>query len=140
MNRSHSCLLATPTDVIVTGDLRSEVFEVEGLLLTFDQPSKYAISSQCWADVVDDGPASTQHWFNGSCLLGNQLLVHPSPLDCSYQNMEDGSYINPCPAGPGYMRFQASLHPNKMPLKMIKYSVVDAQLIKYFNLTDVYFS
>ena len=26
-----------------------------------------------------------------------------------------------------------------MPLKLIKYSVVDAQLIKYFNLGDVYF-
>ena len=27
----------------------------------------------------------------------------------------------------------------KMPLKLIKYSVVDAQLIKYFKLGDVYF-
>ena len=26
-----------------------------------------------------------------------------------------------------------------MPLKLIKYSVVDAQLIKYFNLGDAYF-
>ena len=24
---------------------------------------------QCWADVVDGGPAMTQHWFNVSCLL-----------------------------------------------------------------------
>ena len=45
-------------------------------------------------------------------------------------------YINPCPAGPGYIRFS----PNKMPLKFIKYPVVDAQLIKYFNLGDIYFS
>ena len=48
--------------------------------------------------------------------------------------------INPCPAGPGYIRFQKSFNPNKMPLKLIKYSVVDAQLIKYFNSGDVYFS
>ena len=48
--------------------------------------------------------------------------------------------INPCPAGPGYIRFQGSLNPNKMPLKLMKYSVVDAELIKYFNLGDVYFS
>ena len=25
---------------------------------------------QCWTDVVDGGPALTQHWFNVSCLLG----------------------------------------------------------------------
>ena len=48
--------------------------------------------------------------------------------------------LHPCPAGPGYMRFQASLNPNSKPLKLIKYSLVDAQLIKYFNLGDVYFS
>ena len=46
--------------------------------------------------------------------------------------------FNPCPAGPGYIRL--SFNPNKMPLKLIKYSVVDAQLINYFNLRDVYFS
>ena len=48
--------------------------------------------------------------------------------------------LNPCLAGPGYIRFQESFNPNKMPLKLIKYSVVDAQLIKYFNLGAVYFS
>ena len=48
--------------------------------------------------------------------------------------------FNPCPAEPGYIRFQESFNPNKMPLKLIKYSVVDAQLIKYFNLGDFYFS
>ena len=48
--------------------------------------------------------------------------------------------FNPCPAGPGYIRFQESFNVNKTPLKLIKYSVVDAQLIKYFNLGDVYFS
>ena len=48
--------------------------------------------------------------------------------------------LNPCPAGPGYIRFQESFNQNKMPLKLIKYSVVDAPLIKYFNLGDVYFS
>ena len=26
---------------------------------------------QCWADVVDDGPALNQHCFNVSCLLGS---------------------------------------------------------------------
>ena len=46
----------------------------------------------------------------------------------------------PCPAEPGYIRFQESFNPNKMSQKLIKYSVVDAQLIKYFNLGDVYFS
>ena len=46
--------------------------------------------------------------------------------------------LNPCAAGPGYIRFQESLNRNKTPLKLIKYSVVDAQLIKYFNLGDVY--
>ena len=51
-----------------------------------------------------------------------------------------GMYFNPCPAGPGYIRFQESFNPNKTPLKLIKYSVVDAQLIKYFNLGDVDFS
>ena len=25
---------------------------------------------RCWADVVDGGPTSTQHWFNVSFLLG----------------------------------------------------------------------
>ena len=35
-------------------------------------------------------------------------------------------YFNHCPAGPGYIRFQESFNPNKMPLKLIKYSVVDA--------------
>ena len=49
------------------------------------------------------------------------------------------SSFNPCPAGPGYIRFQESFNPMKMPLKLIKYSVVDAQLIKYFKLGDVYF-
>ena len=48
--------------------------------------------------------------------------------------------INPRHAGPGYIRFQENLNPYKMPLKLIQYSVVDAQLIKYFNLGDVYFS
>ena len=48
--------------------------------------------------------------------------------------------LNPCHAGPGYIRFQESFNPNTMSLKLIKYSVADAQLIKYFNLGDVYFS
>ena len=48
--------------------------------------------------------------------------------------------LNPCPAEPGYIRLQESFNPNEMPLKLIKYSVVDAQLMKYFNLGDVYFS
>ena len=26
---------------------------------------------QCWASVVDDGPALNQHWVNVSCLLGD---------------------------------------------------------------------
>ena len=47
--------------------------------------------------------------------------------------------VNPCPAGPGYIRFEESFNRKKTPLKLIKYSVVDAQLIKYFNLGDVYF-
>ena len=25
---------------------------------------------QCWTTVFDTGPASNQHWFNSSCLLG----------------------------------------------------------------------
>ena len=29
-----------------------------------------AMLGQCWADVVDGGPALTQHWFNVSCLMG----------------------------------------------------------------------
>ena len=48
--------------------------------------------------------------------------------------------INPCPAEPGYIRFEESFNLIKMPLKLIKYSVVDAQLIEYFDLGDVYFS
>ena len=47
--------------------------------------------------------------------------------------------FNPCHARPGYIHFQESFNPNKMPLKLIKYSVVDAQLIKYFHLGDVIF-
>ena len=58
---------------------------------------------------------------------------------CFIQNHLYGAF-NPCPAGPGYIRFQERFNPNKMPLKLIKYSVVHAQLIKYFNLGDVYFS
>ena len=30
---------------------------------------------QCWSTVSDAGPASNQHWFNASCLLG---CVQPS--------------------------------------------------------------
>ena len=29
-----------------------------------------------------------------------------------------GSVVNPCPATPGYIRFQADFRPNNMPLKM----------------------
>ena len=36
--------------------------------------------SWCWPSVVDDGPTSTQHWLNVSCLLGSQfvhiLMIH----------------------------------------------------------------
>ena len=49
-------------------------------------------------------------------------------------------HVNTCPAGPGYIRFEDSFNPNKMPLKLIKYSVVDTQLVENFNLGDVYFS
>ena len=36
--------------------------------------------------------------------------------------------------------FSRKFQPKKTPLKLIKYSVVDAQVIKYFNLGDVHFS
>ena len=29
------------------------------------------VLGQCWADVVDGGPTSTQHWFNVPCLQGS---------------------------------------------------------------------
>ena len=51
-----------------------------------------------------------------------------------------GPKLTPVLLDPDIIRFQQSFNPNKMPLKMIKYSVVDAQLIKYFNLGDVDFS
>ena len=34
----------------------------------------------CWADVVDGGPTSTQHWFNVSCLLGRSGRDTPACL------------------------------------------------------------
>ena len=72
------------------------------------------------------------------CILV-QILVSESRKKMKVNNPEIHC-INPCPAGPGYIRFQESSNPNKMQLKLIKYSVVEAQLIKYFNLGDVYFS
>ena len=41
----------------------------------------------CWADVVDGGPALTQHWLNISCLLGNlhkSTTILPTFVWCSF--------------------------------------------------------
>ena len=32
----------------------------------------------CWASVEDDGSTLILHWFNGSCLLGKQILLFVS--------------------------------------------------------------
>ena len=39
-----------------------------------------------------------------------------------------------------YIPFQANFILNEIPLKFVTYLVVDAQLIKYFNLVHVYLS
>ena len=41
--------------------------------------------------------------------------------------MLSGVRVNPCPATDPYIRFQASIAPNKIPLVLIKYFAVDAQ-------------
>ena len=38
--------------------------------------------------------------------------------------------ISPCGAKTGYIRFQANVRLNKIPLKCVAYLVLDAQLIK----------
>ena len=48
--------------------------------------------------------------------------------------------FNPCAAKTVYIRFQANFRLNKIPVKYVTYLVVDAQLIKLFNLGDVYVS
>ena len=34
-----------------------------------------AMLGWCWTIVVDDGPASVQHWTNASCLLGAATIM-----------------------------------------------------------------
>ena len=34
---------------------------------------------QCWPTVCEAGPASNQHWFNASCLLGCTLAATIAP-------------------------------------------------------------
>ena len=35
----------------------------------------YPILGQCWASVVDDGPALVHHWVYFACLLGVDIFV-----------------------------------------------------------------
>ena len=31
--------------------------------------------AQCWRTVRDAGPTLSQHWVNGSCLLGEDMVI-----------------------------------------------------------------
>ena len=45
--------------------------------------------TQCWPTICDAGPASNQHWFNASCLLGCVQPSKPKTFVQCWANVED---------------------------------------------------